>query len=151
MIRQIVLIVLLLVVAGAAIYDFKVARPAAVRANEIIEKADREDPAGTLTNIQIQKLLGRKPSKQIDGTNTYVEKYTWMSGLLFKSYYVWVVYSPKEPHVFHVHYLNTDIDKELKPDYVPPKVVSTPTPGNPASVGSAGGAGPASGTQKAGQ
>jgi hypothetical protein len=147
-IRQIVLIVLLLVVAGAAVYDFKVARPAAVKAEAIIQKAATDDRVGVITNVDIQKLIGKKPSKTEGGPgkNSYLEKYTWTSGLLFKSYYIWCVYSPNEPHIFNVHYLNSDVDREFRPDYKSP-ASSTPRPTTgPANVGSAGGSPPPTST-----
>src|SRR5262245_11378774 len=113
-VRQIILVALLVAAADAAVYDFKVARPAAVRANEAIEKAGTESGSKMLKNVDIQQLLGKKPSQTIKGTNTYLEKYTWTSGLLFKNYYVWCVYTAKEPHEFQVHYLNQDVDREMQ-------------------------------------
>jgi hypothetical protein len=71
------------------------------------------------------------------GNNSYLEKYTWMSGLLVKSHYIWVVYSPKEPHLFQVHYLNREVDPELQPDYKVTLLSPSAQPQQPATIGSA--------------
>ena len=140
LVRQVVLVLLLIVAIGAAVYDFKMARPAAQRAYDTIQKMSEESSDESLTNEAIQQVLKKKPSVTLGGpeSNTYLEKYTWVSGLLFKSYYVWVVYTPNEPHVFQAHFLNSDVEDSLRHDYKIPGQPSLPPPGQPGGVGGAG-------------
>lgn len=142
LVRQIVLVVILVVVAGAALYDFQIARPAAQKAFDAIQKKADEHIRSSgppLTAADVQALLNKKPAVAQKGKNKYVEKYTWVSGLPWRTYFVWVTYTPGETPYFEDVLLNEELPEDQKPDYVPPTPPVPPLPGEPVGVG--GGAG----------
>jgi type II secretory pathway pseudopilin PulG len=150
LIRQVVLIAILIVVAGAAVYDFQVARPAAENAHKKVEQLADEHIRSSqppLTAAEVQKALNKKPSFTKKGPNGYVEKYSWISGLPWKSYYIWVVYSAGDTPYFEDVLLNQELPKEQDPDYVAPAPQVPAMPGEPVGVGGPGQQKGASGSQ----
>ncbi|GIW91219.1 MAG: hypothetical protein KatS3mg109_1651 [Pirellulaceae bacterium] len=148
LIRQIVMVLILLVVAGAAVYDFQVARPAAKNAYDTVMKLADEHVRSSkppLTAADVQKALNRRPSYSEKGPNKYVEKYSWISGVPWRSYYIWVVYTPGETPYFQDVLLNEELPEEDRPDYTPPPPAPAPPPGEPVGVGGPGGGAPSGG------
>jgi hypothetical protein len=146
LIRQVVLVAILLIVAGAAVYDYRVARPGCHAAYEKIgDMADKRARSsdGPLTNTEIQAALDKKPTETISGANSYAEKYSWMAGMPFRSYFIWVVYSARSDGdpVFQTHFENEDIPPDLHPDYVYKANVDTQLPPDPVATGAGSGGG----------
>ncbi len=141
LIRQIVMVVVLLVVVGAAVYDFQVARPAAKAAYDtIMAKADEHIRSSKppLSAADVQEVLKRKPSYSEKGPNKYVEKYSWISGLPWRSYYIWVIYTPGETPYFEDILLNEELPETARPHYQPPPPPQVAMPSEPVGVGGPG-------------
>lgn len=143
-IRQLILLGLLVVVAAAAIYDRRMARPGCELAHEKIGKLAEErlgSASKPLTPAEVASAAGKPPAYSMAGPNSLVEKYVWLSGLPWRSYYIWVVYSPGETSMYKTHYLNEELPAEDKPDFI----VATPEvkelPGPPLGVGMGGAGG----------
>jgi hypothetical protein len=148
LIRQLVLIGLLILVGAAAVYDRKVARPACDEAYDKLQRladeriASRDAPP---TNEDVKKAFGKEPSQtENPSDDIYLEKYTWLAGLPFRSYYIWVVYTPRTEGapLFQVHFKNEEVPKEFLGRNGAPPDSSTPLPGDPVSAGTAGGGRP---------
>ncbi len=155
MIRQLVLIGVLVAVGGAAAYDRMSARPGAEDAyKKIQDSADERigSSAPPLNSEDVQKIIGKAPSYSKAGPNKYVEKYTWMAGLPWRSYYIWVVYSPLEQKsieankkpLFEMHFLNEALPADADPDLVAERTFAPP-PSEPIGAGAPGAGGPAAG------
>jgi hypothetical protein len=152
LIRQLVLVGILILVAGAAVYDFKVARPGCHAAYERISaESDQRarSPEGPLTSVDIQKIVGKKPSQTVKGPNSYAEKFTWMAGFPLRKYFIWVVYTPRETGdpIFQTHFENEEIPPDLHPNYVYEAPVDTKLPDDPIATGAGSGGGGAGGTE----
>ena len=95
-------LILLLLVFGVALvgllYDYTIARPAIQKADETIQavlEGTIKDPNndGGVTEAEVQDLLGRQPSTVKQLENGKIEIYSWRSGLPYRTYDLYVVYS----------------------------------------------------------
>ena len=95
-IRQIVLVGILLVGLAALGYDRKMARPAAESAHANLEtRIDKAKAKNKRIDKEAaEKFLGKKSSKIRKGEHYQWARYTWMAGVPWRSYDVWVVYEP---------------------------------------------------------
>lgn len=124
--RTLILFGILLLVIGAYAHDYFIAAPAAAKADEEIHKLVGERNAlgvkeGELVRSEdIQKLLGKQPSKVDEQKDYTVEVYRYWGGMLPQRQYISVLYlGDKEPRRYHVHYLNSmpepdDLPSETK-------------------------------------
>jgi hypothetical protein len=173
--RLIILLSVLVVVAGALLYDRLIATPAVkatndrlhdevLRHNELGLKPntlqaggkDAAGPAsgetgGALYSDDIQKIIGMAPTR-VEKTELYtIEHYRWWGWIPLNRNFITVLYigDPKKPH-YSTHYANEMPEDEVVPGRVknePPVVdlTSDASPANAAGAGGASGAGPAAG------
>ena len=91
-----ILILLLLLVAGAFGYDRKVAGPACEAGQkkilELLAQQQAQPGKVTASFAEVQKTLGKKPSSRIDKEYYSIETYSWMRGSLFQTYFIRVIY-----------------------------------------------------------
>lgn len=89
LVRQGVLIAILLIAGGALAYDYLVARPAAEKAFAKVDELYKSES----TRDDVVKELG-EPSETTDvSEKRTVAQYNFRSGLIFRTYKVYVVYS----------------------------------------------------------
>ena len=97
-------LILLLLVFGVALagllYDYTIARPALQQADQTMQgllEGTIKDPNndGGVTESEVQELLGRAPSSVTLLDSGKMETYSWRSGLPFRTYSLYVVYSGK--------------------------------------------------------
>ena len=101
LIVRIVLIAILLVMIAALGYDRKVARPAVDDAFDKVKvmntknnQKGADQGGGITTNADVQKILGRKPSKKMKVEAYNVEVYSWRAGIPWRTYDYFAVYGP---------------------------------------------------------
>ncbi len=157
-------LVLLLAVFGVALagllYDRCVARPDLQRASDTIERLlsdTNADPNGdgTVTEDEVQSELGRKPASVQKLANGQVERYTWPSGLPYRTFDLYVVYVGQQTPLLYAAVINEDptqqnASPEARSKLPPVTVIPDGIPQGdaagsrmPSGVGmSAGGAGP---------
>jgi hypothetical protein len=144
MARTGVLVAILVVVVGMALYERLYALPASEKAHAEIDEAagqrllSSEPP---LTADEIQHLVGKQPSETVSDDESYMEKYVWRRGLPWRTFYMWVVYTPNKR--YQMHFSNEDpmaiADVEPIPEWddhgleAPPAVdiPGSPPPGIP--------------------
>jgi hypothetical protein len=103
------LIVLLLVFGVALVgllYDYTIARPAIKKADKTIQgllDGSMKDPSGdgAVTEDEVQSLLGSKPSRVTQLETGKIEVYSWRSGLPYRTYDLYVVYSGQQLPLLH--------------------------------------------------
>lgn len=107
---RIVLIALLFLALIALAYDHLVARPRNQAEFDLIQQlvdAKNANPLSKpITNKDVQEALGRAPSRTEEKDFYTLEFYTWPRGVLIDSYYICVVYSPKDKMLLHAVQLN---------------------------------------------
>jgi hypothetical protein len=95
-------LIVLLSVFGVALvgllYDYTIARPAIKKADNTIQgllEGSIKDPSGdgAVTEDEVQSLLGSKPSRVTQLETGKIEVYSWRSGLPYRTYDLYVVYS----------------------------------------------------------
>ena len=143
--RLIVLLTIMVCMLGALLYDRFVARPACDNAQLEVEKASEarslsREPG--LTDVEIQQLLGRKPSQTLSGGQFDLEVYRYRGGLPGRTYDYWVVYSRRgDKRFLHTHFSNEEPPPEYMPGYKPSQEIVTETPPDPVSAGGPSGSG----------
>lgn len=106
--RQTVLLVVLVLMVCALLYDYQVARPAVDKAyDQIAEKSMLINSQSTdvLTNAGVKELLGLEPSSSFEEVNgDLVEVYSWRSGLPIRTHQLFTVYKMNDGQwMFHRH------------------------------------------------
>ncbi|MHB0956504.1 MAG: hypothetical protein ACYC0X_10140 [Pirellulaceae bacterium] len=117
-------LILLLLVFGVALacllYDYTIARPNIQKADQTIQglmEGSIKDPNGdgTVTADEVQLILGNKPSRIDQLPNGMIEVYSWRSGLPFRTYSLYVVYSGKQMPLLHSATTNTQPEGDQLP------------------------------------
>jgi hypothetical protein len=101
--------VVLILVSGLAVYERMYALPASERAHTMIDEAAGErllSAREPLSSDDVQQLLGKKPAETVTEGDAYMEKYVWRRGLPWRTYYMWVVYTPTKK--YQMHFSNED-------------------------------------------
>lgn len=95
-----ILLVVLAVGLAAMGYDRYVARPAVTAAYAAILAENGQvytTPGKTLTNKDVQKLIGKTPAKILtDEDGNTVEIYQWRAGLPIRTHDLFAIYAPKD-------------------------------------------------------
>ena len=95
-----ILLVVLAVAIGAMGYDRYVARPAVEAAYAAILAENGKTyttPGKTLTNKDVQKLIGKTPAKTLtDSDGNTVEIYQWRAGLPIRTHDLFAIYESKD-------------------------------------------------------
>ena len=95
-----ILLVVLAVGLAAMGYDQYVARPAVTAAYAAILAENGKvytTPGKTLTNKDVQKLIGKTPAKTLtDEDGNTVEIYQWRAGLPIRTHDLFAIYAPKD-------------------------------------------------------
>lgn len=95
-----ILLVVLAVGLAAMGYDRYVARPAVTAAYAAILAENGKaytTPGKTLTNKDVQKLIGKTPAKILeDSDGNTVEIYQWRAGLPIRTHDLFAIYAPKD-------------------------------------------------------
>ncbi len=95
-----ILLVILAVGLAAVGYDQYVARPAVVAAYAAILAENGKvytTPGKTLTNKDVQELIGKTPAKTLtDEDGNTVEIYQWRAGLPIRAHELFAIYAPKD-------------------------------------------------------
>ncbi len=126
-------LVLLLLLFGLALagllYDYTIARPSIQKADRTIQgllDGSIEDPNNddTVTPDEVQLMLGAQPSRVEPLSNGTIEVYSWRSGLPYRTYDLYVVYSGKQLPLLHSATVNTKPEGDQLPavTIVPPRM-----------------------------
>ena len=104
--RLIVLLLVFGVALAGLLYDYTIARPAIKKADQTIQgllEGSIKDPSGdgAVTEDEVQSLLGSKPSSVTQLENGKIEVYSWRSGLPYRTYDLYVVYSGQKLPLLH--------------------------------------------------
>jgi hypothetical protein len=124
---------LLLLLFGLALagllYDYTIARPSIQKADRTIQgllDGSIEDPNNddTVTPDEVQLMLGSQPSRVEPLSNGTIEVYSWRSGLPYRTYDLYVVYSGKQLPLLHSATVNTKPEGAQLPavTIVPPRM-----------------------------
>jgi hypothetical protein len=88
--RLLLLVAVLILMVFALWYEYKVARPSVLAANEKIvalnEEINRDGNTTAMTNKDVQEALNRQPSRTYQDGQYTVEVYSWVSGLPFRTH-----------------------------------------------------------------
>ena len=149
-VRTLVLLGLLVLAIASLGYDRLVARPAAEAAHQLVnDKASERSSSANkqLDNSEVAALFEKGPAERLEGDHYYVEKYSWLGGLPFRSYDCWVVYAPSfegetKTFRFNAAYLNEKPDPQFMPGYEDNVEIVTELPGEPSGAAGPGGGGP---------
>jgi hypothetical protein len=117
----------LLVVLGflllALAQDRLRARPAVLRAYELVERMNAEAndsaTAPATGNGDVQAILGRQPTRLTTHGPYTVEVYSWMAGIPWRSHDYFVVYAPGDNRLVLVTHYSYEL-----PAYRPPRVLT---------------------------
>lgn len=145
-VRLAVLLVILAVAVGALIYDQMIASPAAIAAgNRLTKEAEAHNStgyddsltleekkqrlaSGVLGPKDVQRIIGRSPTRVVTANRHVIEYYRWWGYVPFNRHYVSVIYLGKEPNLrYQTHYTNRAPSAEELPGYVhkaPPQDLS---------------------------
>jgi hypothetical protein len=104
--RLIVLLLVFGVALACLLYDYTIARPAIKKALISIQgllEGSIKDPSGdgAVTEDEVQSLLGSKPSRVTQLETGKIEVYSWRSGLPYRTYDLYVVYSGQKLPLLH--------------------------------------------------
>jgi hypothetical protein len=116
--RLIVLLLVFGIALAGLLYDYTVARPAIKKANQDVQgcftgTTPDPDEDGTFTDDEVQDILQRKPWKIENLENGKIEIYKWRSGLPFRPYKLWVVYSGRQVPLLHFASTSEPNESEL--------------------------------------
>lgn len=99
-------------------YDWKVARVRVESAFETVETLNKKvnlGASGSMTSVEVQEALQRKPSRSMKVGEYEVEVYSWMAGLPFRTHDYFAVYSPVNGKlVLATHFKFTLPEEELQ-------------------------------------
>ena len=130
--RKKVLLALLVVMLVMLVYDYRVARPSVDRAYQQISErtvAVNDSPDRSLTNVNVQSLITKSPSRTFLDGDDLVEVYSWQSGLPLRTHDLFAVYkeSKRGEQVFYRHAKYVyETSAEVAPVPVPMRVRGTP-------------------------
>ncbi len=149
--RLVILLLIFGIALAGLLYDYCIARPAQKDAyNKILGLLDGSTPDpsgdGTVTDDEVQSILGNKPTGTKALTNGKIETYSWRSGLPYRTYFLYVVYSGQKMPLLHF----ASTEEPLPSDLPPVTVLNKPTqqeiddyvptnPGTPAGPGARAG------------
>ncbi len=105
--RKLILFGVLGVLLVALAYDYRVARAGVESAyDKIIASSEKTNASKTdsLSQQDIQALVGRPPTETFQEGDDLVEVYSWRSGLPIRTYKLYAFYRPQgDGHVFYRH------------------------------------------------
>ncbi len=140
--RLVVLLLVFGVALAGLLYDYCIARPSINKADKLIENLLQNPDAdpngdGTVTEDEVQSVLGCKPAQINNIPNGKVEVYTWRSGLPYRTYKLYVVYQGQQMPLLYSASTNAEptgnklppttrvakpMTTEERENFVPPKV-----------------------------
>jgi hypothetical protein len=119
LIVRIVLFALLGVALVALAYDQLLARPRNQqeydKIQDLVDQKNLNPASKPITNKDVREAIGRGPSKVVEKDYYALEYYTWPRGLPTGSYYICVVYSPKDKMLLHEVKMNEEPDPKFLP------------------------------------
>lgn len=116
---RIVLFAILGLAIAALGYDQLLARPRNedefAKVQKLVETKNLNPASKPITNKDVRDLIGRDPSRTVEKDFYAMEFYTWPRGLPINSYYICVVYAPKNGMLLHEVKLNEMPDPDRLP------------------------------------
>jgi len=123
----ILLIIMIIMICGLA-YDWFIARPGCETGFETVQNLVQKNVAASLaeepiTNLSVQKALGKEPATTTTTEDYTIETYRWPRGLVGLSYTVYVIYQPDATGelVVYAPYKNREPPVAELPGYILPK------------------------------
>ena len=147
--RLVVLLLVFGVALAGLLYDYTIARPNIHKADQVIQgllDGTLKDPNndGTVTAGEVQLMIGDTPSRVQQLSGGMIEIYSWRSGLPFRTYDLYVVYSGRRMPLLHAATVNTEPQGDQLPGgtIVPVEIgtgqIDNPPPPPVAGVGGPG-------------
>lgn len=151
-------LVILLLIFGIALtgllYDYCIARPAWKVAYDDIQgllegRVPDPNEDGTVTDDEVESVLGRKPSTIEHLSNGKIDIYTWRSGFPLKTHKLYVIFSGKRHPLLHGATTTKPSPVDLPPKALYKKDLTEEEVKNfkPSKPMSAGAGGPSSGSK----